>query len=176
MNKFKKGDIVGRISYHKDILFRIKKIVTLANGKKHAILKGITWRIEADSPIEDLELIEKQEIEKNERTIDEKLEGRIQNCLKHPKDCFCFIKRGLSSRNDEKREVIYTGRILHIDGDSKYSQKSARYYRDMGLQAIVRNISESKQPIQIRKLLERYRPDILVITGHDRYDKKGNCL
>lgn len=42
----------------------------------------------------------------------------------------------------------------------------------MGLEAIVKNIAESKQPNMVRQLLEKYNPDILVITGHDAMLKK----
>ena len=41
----------------------------------------------------------------------------------------------------------------------------------MGLTAIVKNISESKQVVMANELIDRYKPDIVVITGHDRYDK-----
>ncbi len=39
-----------------------------------------------------------------------------------------------------------------------------RYYRSLGLTAIVKNIVEQKQPIFIKNLLEMYTPDILIIT------------
>ena len=64
-------------------------------------------------------------------------------------------------------------KILHLDGDKRYSEKSARYYKKMGLDAIVKNIPEHKQPIMVRQLLEKYQPDILIITGHDAMLKKG---
>lgn len=56
---------------------------------------------------------------------------------------------------------------ISADGDSRYAQKSVRYYKNVGINAIVRNVPESRQPILIRNLLNKYRPDILVITGHD---------
>ena len=43
----------------------------------------------------------------------------------------------------------------------------------MGLNAIVKNIPENKQALVVRQLLERYNPDILIITGHDAMLKKG---
>lgn len=57
--------------------------------------------------------------------------------------------------------------ILHLDGDRRYTEKSAKYYKQAGLKAIVKNIPESKQASVVRNLLERYKPNILVITGHD---------
>ena len=63
--------------------------------------------------------------------------------------------------------------ILHLDGDKKYSEKSAKYYKKVGLNAIVRNVAESKQQYVIVDLLNRYNPDVVVITGHDGMIKSG---
>ena len=63
MSKVKEGDIVGRKSYGKDVLFYVKKIISGKDNSKIAILKGITIRIEADAYIEDLELIEQDNID-----------------------------------------------------------------------------------------------------------------
>lgn len=155
MSQIKEGDFVGRKSYKKDIIFVVDRIIKLSNGKKIAILKGNDIRIEADSYIEDLELIET-------RIVKEKSKILEQN-----------MKRKIELYKQEENERIYTGRILHLDGDRRYSQKSIKYYKDLSLNAIVKNISEYKQSIYIRKLLIRYKPDILVITGHDAMLKNG---
>lgn len=68
------------------------------------------------------------------------------------------------------------GKILHLDGDRKYSEKAYNYYKKVGLDAVVRNISERKQPLLIKELLRKYNPDILVITGHDRMFNKNRDL
>ena len=75
--------------------------------------------------------------------------------------------------NKPMRQRIYTGKILHLDGDKKYSEKSAKYYNKMGLNAIVKNIAENRQSKVIIPLLKRYNPDILIITGHDSMLKNG---
>lgn len=80
----------------------------------------------------------------------------------------------INNHKTEKRTFgIKTGRILHLDGDRRYSDKSAKYYKKMGLNAIVKNIPENKQSNVVRQLLKKYNPDILVITGHDAMLKKG---
>lgn len=56
------------------------------------------------------------------------------------------------------------GKILHLDGDRKYSEKSLSYYQKMGLDAVVRNIPEYRQPKLVYNLLRFYKPDILIIT------------
>ena len=38
---------------------------------------------------------------------------------------------------------IQTGRILHLDGDRRYSEKTARHYKKMGLNAIVKKTASN---------------------------------
>ena len=164
MSRIKKGDIVGRISYGKDILFVVDRIIKTNNNKEIAILKGIMIRIKADSLVEDLEIIDKRIVDKNI----EKFENRIQQMVKR-----CL--NSLGNNNDENRlkRLLYTGKILHLDGDRRYSEKSNKYYKSLGLNVIVKNIAENKQPRFVKVLVQRYRPDILVITGHDGMIKNG---
>lgn len=51
MHEIKKGDIVSRNSYGNDIMFYVKKIFKLVDGRKIAILKGVDVRVEADAPV-----------------------------------------------------------------------------------------------------------------------------
>lgn len=62
------------------------------------------------------------------------------------------------------KEKIITGKILHLDGDKKYSEKANRYYKKLGLNAVVKYIAESRQAKVVYSLLKYYQPDILVIT------------
>ena len=158
MEKLKKGDVVGRISYGKDIIFKIKRIINLKNEKKIAILKGITERIEADSDIEDLYLISKDKVEQELEKLDRKILNRI------------------TKEENKRAEIAINGKILHLDGDRRYSEKSLRYYQKMGLQAIVKNIPENRQPKLVYNLLMYYNPDILVITRSWWNDKKWNRI
>lgn len=74
------------------------------------------------------------------------------------------------------KTLEYTGKILHLDGDKRYSEKTLKYYKKMGLNAVVKNIAESKQPQYVIPLLSKHNPDILVITGHDSMIKNGKNL
>ncbi len=158
--KLKKGDIVGRISYDKDIIFVISNLIEI-NNKKVAILKGLITRIVADSPIEDLELIEENRIIASLNKVDRELEDRSKTI-------------SLKNSIPQKRKYSCYGRILHLDGDNKYSEKSQKFYRSMGLDVVFKNIAEKKQPQMINYLLGKYNPDILVVTGHDGMIKKGH--
>ena len=110
MNNIKKGDIVARKSYNKDVIF----VVDMVINNKIAILTGITTRLKADSPTEDLEIIDKKEIANIYKTIDEKIYRKIGN-----KET---VKGSFLKRSDK---IIYTGRILHLDGDSCLDNKNS---------------------------------------------------
>ena len=138
MKKIKKGDIVGRISYNKDIIFIVKDI----RNKNNVILEGIFERIIADSSIYDLELIDKKEV-------------NIKEAIREYE---------LKKQENRLGEQHINGKILHLDGDKRYSEKSIMYYRKMGLNAIVKNIPENKQSKVVYRLLTVYNPEILVIT------------
>lgn len=160
MYKIKKGDIVGRISYGKDILFTVKNIVKRKDGKKVAILKGLILRIEADADIEDLELIEKKQVRNHMRNLENKYEDKIKRCSRKNIKNEKIEDRIFLGRSEEKKN----GKILHLDGDKRYTDKSVKYYRKLGLEAIVRNVPENRQEYVVMDLLNRYNPDILVIT------------
>lgn len=149
LNTVKKGDIVARISYNKDVIF----IVDMVINNKIAILTGLTTRLKADSPIEDLELISKKEVQQIFNQMDSKICQKTSSAIND--------KNSFFSRSDK---IVYTGKILHLDGDKRYSEKSNMYYKKMGLKAIVRNIPENKQAIVVNSLIDRYKPDILVVT------------
>ena len=151
MREIRKGDIVGRKSYGKDIYFKVNHIIKRTD-EKIAILSGLIERIEADSPIEDLEIISKEEVVKRIKDLD---------------------KRIISVKEKRSNQKLISGKILHLDGDRKYSEKSYNYYKKVGLNATVKNIPEYRQPRVVKRLLEIYNPDILVITGHDGMLKRG---
>lgn len=141
MKTIRKGNIVARKSYNKDIIFIVKD----TKNKHNILLQGVFERIIADSDINDLEIIEQEEIRKKEMTKEIKLK----------------------SQENRLSENVVAGKILHLDGDKRYSEKSFKYYQKMGINAIVKNVPESKQPRVVYNLLKTYKPDILVITGHD---------
>ena len=170
MNDIKKGDIVVRKSYGKDIIFRVINILNQPE-EKIAVLNGVIERIEADSKIADLELVDKQKVKDILRKMDSKIENRIEKSKQQWEDRNYRI--GVVTNQTRAKEKIITGEILHLDGDRKYSEKSYRYYRKLGLNAIVKYIPEYRQPRVVYQLLESYNPDILVITGHDGMIKRG---
>lgn len=142
---FKIGDFVTRNSYDNDILFEIIDIVDNV-----AYLRGIDVRLYADSDISDLVLSTKKEINDDRNDV-----YKIKHML-----------------NLDRNEYFYLpGKILHIDGDNEYLKRCIDFYKDMHLEAYGVNIDEENFEKEITSCLLEYKPDILVITGHDSFKK-----
>lgn len=165
MEKIKKGDIVARKSHNYDILFSVENIIRTSNCIRIAILKGITIRIVADAYVEDLVVLDTKQVDDLLRSLDIQIEDRINTFIKKDKEKLQY--KGNYFGN------IDTGKILHLDGDKLYSEKSARYYKKVGLNAVVKNIPENKQYLIVKDYINKYNPDILVLTGHDGMIKTG---
>lgn len=119
------------------------------------LLYGVYYRISLVENINNLILATHEEVEflNNE---DEKYYRNI-------------IKR--AERNFKQKYVV--GKILHIDGDNEYLNKCLELYKEMGIYAFGKCISENKMSVDIGKYLLEINPDVVVITGHDLYNNKG---
>ena len=154
MKQIKKGSFVVRKSHNKDVIFCVMKIIK-TDKEDIALLHGLIERFEADSPIKDLEIVNQKTIKEELSKFETKVDNKIEEIL--------------TSKIQDRtvKEETIPGKILHLDGDKKYSTKSYYYYKKLGLNAVVKNIPEYKQPQVVYSLLEAYSPDILIITGHD---------
>lgn len=104
-------------------------------------LKGEEVRLLADSYEDDLVICEKEERSE--------------------------IESPLINTNIDKNIVV--GKVLHIDGDKKYLQKSLNLYKKYEIPVVGYYLNEEEIKNQITNLLIKHKPDILVITGHDAY-------
>ena len=163
MEKIEEGDIVSRKSYNGDILFTVEKFFNSSKGLKIYILRGLTIRIIADSYENDLIIVDKKYARDSIRNLDKRIDKRINN----------LFNKKFNTSKGRNYTGVKTGRILHLDGDKLYSEKSAKYYKKAGLDAIVKYVPENKQPAFIEEYIEKYSPDVLVLTGHDGMIKKG---
>lgn len=178
METFKVGDIVARKSYNFDILFRVVQI-----RNEMADLVGMTVRIVADAPFYDLKHIEDKEVENRIKNIENSRNVRMNRCYSNMnKKFYNYSQREQYNYVDnlsyiKKDEVLKKpGIILHIDGDGDYAEKCKINYKKMGLTAYVYNIPESEQYKQIYSLLQKTRPNILILTGHDAFLRKRNDI
>ena len=78
-------------------------------------------------------------------------------------------------RKDYKDDYFYlTPTILHIDSSEDYLKRCLNLYKKNKLNAFGITCLEKDIPININKYLNDVKPDIVVITGHDFYNKKEN--
>jgi spore coat assembly protein len=165
--------IVGRKSYDCDILFRITDIKE-ENGEKIAILFGEDYRLIADAPLSDLTEIEPEDRHKMEREFHSKEEESL--ALIHQDMELLKRKKEWESPNSYHPSSSYfqiPGKVLHIDGDSQYLKKCLNLYQKIGVPVYGVHCDEKEMPHMAVRLVERYRPDLLVITGHDAYSKNA---
>ncbi len=173
----KAGDIVGRKKYGCDVLFRVVDILT-EGSKTIVILYGEDFRLEADAFYDDLVIMN------HDKRIEYRTANEIQvqqslKLLSQDKELLEW-KRKFDGIRDHRKQGAYfqmPGRVLHLDGDPTYLQKCIQLYEKIGVPVNGLHISEREMPVKIISLLEYYRPDILVVTGHDSYSKaKGKIM
>ena len=141
------GDLVSRNSHNNDIVFKIISI----NGNVVS-LQGVNVRLIADADINDLVITTNNENDKD------------------------IIERSVKELSFDRDNYFYLpGKILHIDGDEDYLDRSMNFYESMGIKANGLCLKEKDIFLKINDLIKNYRPDIVVITGHDAYyNKKGD--
>lgn len=144
--KLEKGMFVTRNSYNNDVVFKIIEI-----KDNFCKLKGVNIRLIADSSLDDLKNYNNEDIENEREFLD-----KIKKPFELDRDDYFYLP----------------GKILHIDGDAEYLKRCLDYYKSIDIWAIGFVFSEKEIENNIIKLLEEYKPDIVVITGHDALDKK----
>lgn len=143
---FKIGDLVTRRSHGNDIIFKIVDI-----DGDCVFLKGFNVRLIANANINDLNFYNNEDIEEEKEFLD-----RITKPLELNRDDYFYLP----------------GKILHIDSDPDYLSRCLDYYEKAHVWAVGVNKKEDEITSDIYDLLSYYKPNILVITGHDAYDKK----
>ena len=173
------GDTVVRKSYDKDITFKIIDIKE-DNGTFIYILKGISIRIIADSPADDLEPVDISFIGEKEKILNTRVNNAIKNAIstranRLQKEKINF-RGSKSSKHPAINELAFgrPGKILHIDGDKEYLETCLKVYKQLSLDAVGRAISEKDQCTYVVDLVKEIKPDIVVLTGHDSVLKESD--
>ena len=69
------------------------------------------------------------------------------------------------------RQPMIRGKVLHLDGDEKYLNMCQKKYQQLRIRADCYYMKEEQMKEQVYDLLEKHKPQILVITGHDALRK-----
>lgn len=137
------GDYVTRRSYKNDIIFKVIDI-----KGDNFILCGICIRLLADSPLDDLVL------------CDDIADDDFGNTI-------------VEYKTLDRSEYFYLpGKVLHIDGDQEFLDRCMNFYKKNKIKAYGVFSLEDDLSDNIYGYLEKYNPDILVITGHDAMYKR----
>ena len=142
---FRIGDLVSRISYKHDVVFKI-----VGFEGKTVFLKGVDLRLIADCEVDDLVKVS-DVIDEDQKII----EANVRDI-----------------KIDRSQYFYLPGKILHIDGDSEYLERCMKFYDDLNVKANGISLNEGDIPYRIFDLLQEFQPDIVVITGHDAYYSK----
>ena len=175
--EFKVGDIVARKSYNYDVLFKIIKI----HSDGVVDLVGITTRILADAESYDLRLISKQELDQRLKAVSTNRRTRMDRSYKNIKsrsvaNSYRDITQNFNNLYQREKTYKKPGTVLHLDADKDYCIECKEIYKKMGIKANIFNIDEREQYRQVVNLLQRYKPEILVLTGHDAFIRRRNDM
>lgn len=143
---FNIGDLVTRNSHNNDVLFKI-----ISFDSDIAVLKGVDLRLYADSLISDLKKASNNKKNSDKVIVEENIRDIVM---------------------DRSKYFYLPGSILHVDGDKDYLDRCMNFYKEMNVKANGITIPEDVMEEKVTELLNEYKPDILVITGHDAYYKK----
>lgn len=155
--EFKSGDLVIRKSYKADLIFKIEKIYG-----DFALLRSMRMRLMADAPLDDLKLYKKTENNLKKDLMFESyeyIERQQRNIIINNS-----LMRNCKNGNLYREKP---GTILHLDGDKNFLELSLQNYHNLNLDVKGVFIKEKGQPEKVLEYLQIYRPDILVLTGHD---------
>ena len=122
------------------------KVINIVDG--NYILKGIEVRLYADAKESDLV----------------KYEDKVR------------YEDGPLLNSDRKSDNFFymPPKILQLDGDSIFLKRCLNYYEENNIIAIGKKIKEDNMSYHVVNLLKKYQPNVLVISGHDSYNKKSN--
>lgn len=145
------------------------EITSIFNGL--VSLKGKTKR--------SLMVVKDYEIELAEQSIIEmKIKERTEYVNILSKNINHWLRRNMNRVEQLENEKIFElpGSILHLDTDKDYLEQCLNLYRKLNIPAVGHTLEQKEMPLNVIDLLNSYRPDILVITGHDLYEEDKDPL
>ncbi|MDI3309861.1 MAG: sporulation peptidase YabG, partial [Thermoanaerobacterium sp.] len=158
---FKVNDIVVRKSHGFDLLFKVIDVIE-NRGTRHYLLHGLNMRIVADAPEDDLLPASLTRINEYDEPYQRKANYLIKK-IAQSKD----LRKSNVMRSNRSEPYGKPGTVLHIDGDEGYLNICLDAYKKANIVAYGEIVDEKEQPDKVVALLSKYKPDILVLTGHD---------
>ncbi|MDF2671504.1 MAG: yabG [Paenibacillus sp.] len=159
----KLGDLVVRRSYGGDVIFKIQQVES-----SRAIIKGVDFRLLADSPFHDLMLMKEARPAGHLQS-----QAKVNESLREL-NRYRIWQRERNQNNwttqfpsTEHSFFEMPGKVLHLDGDANYLRKSMLLYHEFRVPAEGFYVPEGDMPQALHRLLPQVKPNIVVVTGHD---------
>lgn len=165
MKEIRVGDVVTRKSYGGDIFFRVDAIDHSQGG--NCMLRGLFYRLCADSPLEDLEKKHPIEINAHRKEHGKRHNQMIMRAMKRQGRDYLPCLRCTRKESHGGNFFELPGKVLHLDGDDEYRALCQEHYLHLSVPCRVLHVGEADQPDAVVEYLKQDRPDILVLTGHD---------
>ncbi|AIQ10621.1 sporulation peptidase YabG [Paenibacillus durus] len=160
------GDLVVRRSYGGDVTFRVEHIVL-----NQAIIKGTEFRLLADSPLSDLVQVPAEAMTERGQRARIKAAESLTELRKDRQEQIRFGALSPAGTWEQAaKEASYfelPGKVLHLDGDPAYLNKSLSLYEQLRIPSEGHHVREAEMASVLYRLLPRVRPNIVVLTGHD---------
>ncbi len=159
------GSYVTRSSHDNDIIFKVEEI-----RGNICLLRSFKMRLMADAPLDDLKVLKNFNAEASLRKLLEESYSYLKRVQRNN-----LLQQ--SRTHNSQQEIVCRekpGRVLHLDGVDDYLSVSMQNYKNLNIEAKGFYMDEASQPEKVKKYLLKYRPDILVITGHDGIVDKHN--
>ncbi|GAA3411774.1 sporulation peptidase YabG [Paenibacillus hodogayensis] len=158
----KQGELVVRKSYGGDVIFKIAAL-----DVQRAVLKGVDFRLLADSPVADLQPAQ------DARPLQQQYsQMKVNESLRELARYRLWQREKQQTQLGGEQHMPHAyfeipGKVLHLDGDPMYLRKSMALYEEFRVPAEGYFVTEANMSQALYRLLPEVRPDIVVITGHD---------
>jgi spore coat assembly protein len=126
-------------------------------------------RLCADAPVDDLEPKGNEEVNRHREDFKTKSDFHFDKALE--RRAFRSESQARGGKVNDADFFDFPGRVLHLDGDPEYAALCQQSYDRLKIKARTVNVPEAKQAEAVQEYLREYRPNILVLTGHDGFLK-----
>lgn len=128
--------------------------IILEEEKDRVFVKGMYYRVSKYINKDNIRYLNEEDVEEYRRKNDDYIK-RVKDNI------FTLRVKGL------------LGTVLHIDGDQEYMESCMLLYKEMGIHAYGVYMEEREMPSKVGAIVKKLLPDVVVITGHDYYNKEG---
>ncbi len=123
-------------------------------------LHCLDYRLVLNLPKEEVDILPKEDVQDFARSLKQNSET--------------IINKILSERVSDFDNKVEKTVVLHIDSDRNYLDLCMATYKNLHIDAFGEYIPLEQQKDKVQDLLKKYKPSVLVVTGHDLFLENMN--